>query len=114
MSAPAVKEGINQPLARSFTMRVEDIERRNGVVLLNESDVLPEDPLIRGLSYNKKFRQGLSLTCRDTVEEHPFVVQSKHDAGLSCIFFLKGMLMSALESRIFRYMPKIWMWVPVY
>ena len=45
----------NHPLAQDFMIRVADFDHREGTLILNNSDIKPEDPLIHGQAlYRKK------------------------------------------------------------
>lgn len=77
-------------LTQSFMIRVADFEQRKGNLILNNSDIQAEDPLIHGQAFMKNVRNGLNISYRRGVEEQPFLVDGSRDAGLSCIFSLQG------------------------
>lgn len=91
-----------QPLVKDFTIRVADFEVGRGMQLMSAVDCEPEEPLIQGRLLNKNFGNGLSLTYRNAREAQPFDVESRHDAGLSCIFFMRGDVNARVGQHAFR------------
>ncbi|WP_299774732.1 AraC family transcriptional regulator [uncultured Pseudoteredinibacter sp.] len=72
-------------------LKLRDFQQRSGAsITVEDSNIGPDDTLIRGKFYNSDLRQGLNLRCSNTKEEHAFCSDSSHAPGLSCIFFLRG------------------------
>lgn len=89
-------------------IRIRDFESRQGVSLtINDDQLTPDDTLIRGRFLHRSLRDGLSLHCSDTREEHAFSTDSSHDAGLSCIFFVKGSVDVSIGNQDFFFRPSL-------
>lgn len=95
------RDTTDQSLIKPFSLNVQDFVSLSRGLVVQNSDVKAEDPLIQGVRYSKQFRSGLSLTCRDAMEEHPFIVDSTHAAGLSCVFFARGHITARIGDRDF-------------
>lgn len=82
-----IQSAAPPPLRR---ITVGQIAAGQGVNLDVQGDVTETSALICGRPLQHKMPDGLHIHGGDTVEQHPFHVDSSVSDGLSCIFFLHG------------------------
>ncbi len=102
-----LSEDADQKVARSDEKRtfcVKDFLRSDGVSVASpDSQLSPDDTLIRGDFLHAELRPGLFLHLSDVTEERAFTATSALHEGLSCIFFLNGKVDLKIGDRNFAF-----------
>ncbi len=85
-------------------VRVCDLLQGGGLVLDSpDTRISMEDTLIAGELLHRELRHGLFLHGGNAIEEHAFTATSSLREGLSCIFFLDGMVDVSIGDRRFEF-----------
>lgn len=101
---PSSQSDAHKTRDRATRFRVSDFLRKDGVDIASPDDGLSmDDTLLHGNFLHAELRPGLFLHLSDVTEERPFTATSILPGGLSCIFFLDGMVDLTIGDRGFHF-----------